>query len=283
MSNTAPNTPKRKGGPKDLRSRFNFHTMPFSREIAIDRRYTLPYCEEVIEALYQAVLQRESCALVAPAGTGKTVAVRALKERLPEARFNVRYVKVGGLSRRDMCREIAYAVGAAPAGAFPFLVRNIQAHLDRSAGEGDATRPVLIFDDCHEMRVEELKMLKVITNYDMDSRLVVSVVLVGQPPLRRLLQREDLEDVARRISHYAELRLLSREETRRYVEHRCTVAGNIAPPFDDDAHEALYELSRGNLRAIDQLARKALEIAAAKDEDVVGAPHLVEARKALWP
>jgi general secretion pathway protein A len=141
----------------------------------------------------------------------------------------------------------------------------------------------MIWDDAHEIRNEALSLLKLITNYDMDSRLVVSVVLVGQPPLRRTLQREDLEDVARRIGHYAELRLLSREETRQYVEHRCAVAGNVTPPFDDAAYEAIFEISRGNLRAIDQLAKKSLEIAAARDQDVVGAPHLVEARKVLWP
>jgi type II secretory pathway predicted ATPase ExeA len=283
MSNATTNSPKRKGGPKDFRSRFNFHSTPFSREIAIDRRYTLPHCEEAIESLYQTVLQRESCALIAPAGAGKTVVVRALKERLPEARFNVRYVKVTGLSKRDMCREIAYAAGCEPGGALPFLVRNLETHLDGQSKEGEATRAVMIWDDAHEIRPEALSLAKLITNYDMDSRLVVSIVLVGQPPLRKILQRDDLEDVARRISHYAELRLLSREETRRYVEHRCAIAGNVAPPFDDAAHEAIFELSRGNLRAIDQLARKSLELAAAKDEDTVGAPHLVEARKVLWP
>ncbi len=280
---TAPTTTKRKGGPKDFRSRFGFHTTPFSRELPVDRRLALPHIEEAIEGLYQAIQQRESAALIAPAGTGKTVAVRALKERLPEARFDVRYVKVTGLSRRDMCREIAYAVGADPAGSFPALVRNVQAHFDRSGADSDGTRPMLFLDDAHEMRSESLALLKVLTNYDMDSRLVVSVVLVGQPPLRRTLQQDELEDVARRISHYAEIRLLSREETRRYVEHRCAVAGNVTPPFDDSGQETIYELSRGNLRAIDQLARKALDLAAARDEDVVGAAHLIEARKALWP
>lgn len=273
---------KRRGGPNDFRSRFSFHATPFSRELPIDRRFQLPFFDDATEALYQTVLQRESGALIAPAGSGKTVAARSLKERLPEVRFNVRYVKVTSLSRRDMCREIAYAVGAEPAGTFPTLVRNLQVHLDTAAA-GEGTRSVLILDDVHEMRPETLGLLKLLTNYDMDSRLVVSVILIGQPSLRRMLQRDDLEDVARRISHYAELRLLSREETRRYVEHRCVVAGNITPPFDDDAHEALYELSRGNLRAIDQLARKGLEVAAAHDEDVVGAPHLIEARKVLWP
>jgi general secretion pathway protein A len=231
----------------------------------------------------QTIQQRESAALIAPAGSGKTVVARAIRDRLPAARFNVRYLKVTGLSKRDMCREIAYSVGCEAGGALPFLVRNLEKHLDNQSAETETTRPVMIWDDAHEIRPEALSLLKLITNYDMDSRLVVSVVLVGQPPLRKALQREDLEDVARRIAHYAELRLLSREETRQYVEHRCAVAGNVTPPFDDAAQEAIFEISRGNLRAIDQLARKALEIAAAKDEDVVGAPHFLEARKFLWP
>jgi len=280
---SATTTKRNRGGPKDSRSRFGFHSPPFTRELAIDRRLQLPHVEEVIEAIYQTVQQRESVALIAAAGTGKTVAIRALRERLPEARFAVHYVKVADISRRDMCREIAHAIGAPPAGSFPVLVRAVQERLERPTTETEGRRPVLIFDDVHEMRPETFGLLKVLTNFDMDSRLVVSLVLVGHPLLRRTLQREDMEDVARRIAHYADLRLLSREETRRYVEHRCTAAGNLTPPFDDDAFEAIYELSRGNLRAIDHLARKSLEIAAAKDEDVVGAPHLLEARKALWP
>lgn len=276
-------TTKRKGGPKDYRSRYGFHSPPFTREFPIDRRFQIPHLEEVIEAILQTVHQRESVVLTAAAGSGKTVAVRALRDRLPEARFDVHYVKVTDVSRRDMCREIAYAVGAEPAGSLPALVRNVQERLDKPAPDTETTRRVLILDDVHEMRPETLALAKVITNFDMDSRLVVSLILVGQPSLRRTLQRDELEDVARRIAHYAELRLLSREETRRYVEHRCAVAGNVTPPFDDDAFEAIYELSRGNMRAIDHLARKALDLAARKDEDVVGAPHLVEARKALWP
>ena len=277
MSTTA----TRRGGPKDARSRFRFHCAPFSREFPVERRFQLPHVEEAVEALYQAVCLRESAALIAPAGTGKTVAVRALSERLPEARFRVRYVKVTDLSRRDMCREISLAVEAPSAGNFPALVRNVQERL--RAAEAEGVRPVLILDEAHEMRPETLGLLKVLTNFEMDSRLVVSVVLVGQPPLRRLLQRDELEDGARRLCHVAELRLLSREETRRYVEHRCALAGNVAPPFDEAAFEALHELSRGNLRALDQLARKALEAAAGRDEDVVTAMHLVEARKVLWP
>ncbi|MBL4848657.1 MAG: AAA family ATPase [Planctomycetes bacterium] len=273
---------RRKPGPDDFRSRFGFHTTPFSRELSVDRRHVLPYVEEVVESLYRTLLLRESAALIAPAGTGKTVVARALKARLPEARFHVHYVKVTDLSKRDMCREIALAADCKPAGNFPTLVRRLQERFQRGA-ESDGVRPVLILDDAHEMRPETLSLLKVLTNYDMDSRLVLSVVLVGQPALRKTLRREDLEDVARRLAHYAALRLLSREETRAYLEHRSALAGAVTPPFDESAYEAAYELSRGNMRAIDRLSLTALQIASRADHDVASGTHFAEARKSLWP
>jgi len=264
-----------------MQSRFGFHAAPFSREFAINRRFELPFLQEAANGLHEAVLLRESAALIAPAGSGKTVVLRALRAALPEARFRVRYVKVTNLSRRDMCREIAHAMEVRPAGHLPALVRALQERMQ--AVESDGLRPVLLLDEGQDMRPETLGLLKIITNFDMDSKLVASVILAGQPPLRRTLQHPELEDVARRMVHFATLRLLSREETSTYVEHRCAIAGNVTPPFDAQALDAIYEISRGNFRAIDRLARKSLEIAAAKDEDVVGAPHLIEARKVLWP
>lgn len=274
-------TATKRSGPQDPLSRFGFHAAPFSRELSIDRRFEVPFFEEAVTSLHRVVLERESAALIAPAGSGKTVVLRALVDQLPEARFRVRYVKVTNLSRRDMCREIAYAMDMPPAGQLPTLVRNLQERLHTV--EADGLRPVLLLDEAQDMRPETLGLLKILTNFEMDSRLVVSLILAGQVALRRTLQRAELEDVARRLAHIATLRLLSREETSAYVEHRCAIAGNVTPPFDTQALAAVYEISRGNPRAIDRLARKALEIAAAKDEDVVGAPHLIQARQVLWP
>lgn len=266
----------------DMRSHFGFQAVPFTRELRVEHRFRLPQFDEALDALRAAVEARQSAALIALAGTGKTLLARTLRDSLPEARYEVHYVKTTGLCRRDMCRELAMAVGAKPAGNYPALVRQLQ---DRFQGgfDNDGLRPVVIADDAHEMRPETLGLFRLLTNYEMDSRLVVSIVLLGQPPLRHLLQRGELEDIARRLVHYAELRLLSRDETRRYVEHRLTIVGAKKSPFDEGALDAVYELSRGNLRAIDHLACKALDVAAARDEHAVGATHLVEARKVLWP
>ncbi len=261
---------------------FGFRKTPFTRELAVSERFALPHQIEVADALAEAVHQRMSAALIAPAGTGKTVALRVLVAGLPEARYQVRYVKVTGLSKRDLCREIAAVCGLTPTGIYPALVRKLQDAFAQCA-DTDGLRPVLVLDEAHDLRPESLAMLRLLTNFDMDSRLVVAVVLAGQPPLRTLLGRPDQVAMAQRLSHYATLRLLSRDETRAYVEHRCAVAGATAHPFDDDAYEALFDISHGNLRALDRLALKALERAARTGATAVSTGDVLEARKGLAP
>jgi len=93
----------------DLRAAFGFHAVPFTREIATDHHLRLPFLDDALAGLLAAVEARMSAARIAPAGTGKTALLRRLRDALPDARYHVHYVKVTGLSKRDMCREIAGA------------------------------------------------------------------------------------------------------------------------------------------------------------------------------
>lgn len=279
MTKTATVSPQR---PTDLRAAFGFHAIPFTREIAADDHLHVPFLDEALAGLLSAVEARMSAALIAPAGTGKTALLRRLRSGLPEARYHVHYVKVTGLSKRDMCREIAVACGAQPAGSYPMLVRRLQERFEATA-HGEGRRPVLLLDESHELRPDVLGMLRILTNFDMDSRLVLSLVLAGQTPLRTLLARDEQEAMARRIVHYAQLRLLSRDELARYVAHRCAIAGAATVPFDDRTLDALFEIGRGNLRATDDLALKSLTYAAAAGHQAVSVQHVVGARKDLWP
>ena len=265
-----------------FRSRFGFSAAPFTRELTVEQRFSLGFFDEALSALVRAVEQRSSAALVAPAGTGKTALLRALVHKLPEARYRVRYVKVTDLSKRDMCREIAVACGAEPAGSYPMLVRRLQERFLANSST-DGVRSVLILDEAHDLRPDVLDMMRILTNFDMDSRLVLSVLLAGQTPLRDLLRRDAHESIARRLGHIASLRLLTRDESCRYVAHRSTIAGAATLPFDPGALDALFEIARGNLRAIDQLALKALEIAHDADVSVVDSNHVAQARRLLFP
>lgn len=266
----------------DLCAHFHLHKTPFTCEVDGGEYFDLPQFSDAVGGLLQAIGGRMVCALIAPAGTGKTTLLRRLRDELPEARYRLHYVKVTSLSKRDMCREIAAACGLEPAGTYPALVRKLQQHFDSGMGT-DGVRPVVVLDEAHDLRPDVLAMLRILINFDMDGRLVLSLVIAGQPPLRTLLERRQLEDIARRLAHVAKLRLLSRDETAEYVSHRCRIAGAEVAPLDTGALDAVYELSRGNLRAIDRLTLKAMQIAAAKDDATVGSAHLTAARRQLWP
>lgn len=258
-----------------------FRKTPFTRELPIADRFALGFQKDAAEALHATVAQRMSSSLVAPAGSGKTLTLRLLVSMLPEARYRVRYIKVTGLSKRDLCKEIAVACGLESAGIYPALVRRMQEHFVQTSGT-DGVRIVILLDEAHDLRQESLAILRLLTNFSMDSQLVLSVVLAGQPSLGTMLQRPCAEDVAQRLAHRASLRLLSRDETRAYIEHRCRLAGAQQLPFEDDAIEAVFEMSRGNLRAIDRLSLKSLQVAAKAGRKVVSSGDALAARQQLW-
>lgn len=265
---------------KTFEDHFGFTSTPFTREIPVEKRLDFDFLSAQAAQLEDIVRRRLSAALLAPAGTGKSSILRSLEERLPKARYKTSYFKVANLSGRDLCREVAHAVGARLAGNFPALVRSVQERFDQDSGEG-GLKPVLIFDDAHLLRPEGLELVKVLTNFSYDSRLVVSVVLAGHPTLREKLYRPEVEDVRQRLAHCGELRLLSRDESLAYIDHRIKIAGCRTVPFDAGALEALYEMSRGNMRAIDNLALKSLAKAASAGAQTAGQQHVVQGGREL--
>ncbi len=265
---------------QDFHSRYRFQTTPFTREFTISNRYKVKSHETELQYLRKTVEGRMSAALIAPAGHGKTTLLRALVHQLPEARYRVSYLKVTDLSKRDLCREISQALGARTAGTFPALVRQVQQRLGQSYSQ-EGTRHVLLFDEAHDFRPEVLGIVRILTNFDMDSRLVVSVLLAGQSGLGTMLDRDTLQDVASRLGHRAKLSLLSRQELIAYVQHRCVLAGCAESPFETEALETLFEVGRGNLRATDHLALKSLQLAHEENQNHVSSKHVIHARQML--
>lgn len=269
-----------KSNSPDFRSHFGLTSIPFTREIPVKDLWISPIYQDSLNELSDTVRQRMSAAVLAPSGTGKTGLLRALTDRLPQARYRCHYVKVTSLSKRDMCREIATVTGIESCGTYPTLVRKLQNAFE-GYGPQEGVQPVLLLDEAQDMRLEVLTILRDITNFEMDSRLVLSVVLAGDARLERLLRHQEVEPIRRRLAHVATLRLLSRDETRSYMEHRIRIAGGKSLPFDHDAVDALYEVTRGNLRAIDHVARKAMGYACEQGIEAIDTSLVAKARASL--
>jgi general secretion pathway protein A len=266
---------------QDLKTPISFITMPFTREFSISQKFNLPIFDEAKKTICDTIDKRMSVSLIAPAGSGKTVVLRSVKEVLTNARYSVGYIKVTDLSTRDMCREIAHTVGAKPSGLFHTLVRNVQECFENSY-YNRGIRPVLIIDEAHQMRAKAISMLKLITNFEMDSKLIVSFVLAGQLPLRSFLLSPELEDISQRIYHHVDLRLLSRDESYQYLKHRCDIAAVSPFPFDSGACSTIFEITKGNMRGIDKIALKSLEIAQKQQLSAIDQTIVMQAKNSSW-
>src|SRR5204862_919325 len=82
---------------------------------------------------------------------------------------------------------------------------------------------------------------------------------IGQPELRAMLARPELEQLAQRVIARFHLEALSEQETLQYIQHRLSVAGlDRALPFDRGALRRIHQLSRGVPRRINLLCDRAL-------------------------
>ena len=104
-----------------------------------------------------------------------------------------------------------------------------------------------------------LEQLRLLTNLETSERKLLQIVLIGQPELRGMLARPELEQLAQRVIARYHLDALSEQETAQYIAHRLAVAGlKGALPFDAGALRRIHQLTRGVPRRINLLCDRAL-------------------------
>lgn len=164
--------------PPDLRGHFGLNELPFTREIPAARMWRHPGLDEVVHDLANIISARDSAAVVAPSGAGKTAVIRRLVDTLPEARYRIADIKLTAVGNRDLYRSIARSLGLEASGTWPCLVESLQAHA-KALATTEARRTVLIIDEAQDMRPGVLSTLRVLTNFRLDSELLISLILVG--------------------------------------------------------------------------------------------------------
>ena len=264
----------------DIRAHFGLSGIPFTREISPTKMWRHPALDDLVSDLEATISARESAAVIAPSGAGKTALIRRLVDSLPEARFRVADIKVTAVGNRDLYRSLARALGIEPSGPWPFLLEGLQAHAKAMAAT-EARRTVLIIDEAQDMRPTVLSTLRILTNFQLDSELLISLILVGDSGLETLLHRPDMEALRSRLACVIRLRLLSRTETKGYIDHRLDIVDARTQILDESAVEAVFDYTRGNIRAIDHLCRTALDLAARQTIHTVDAGIVTAARKKL--
>jgi type II secretory pathway predicted ATPase ExeA len=254
---------------------YGLHDKPFRK--TPDPRYLFlnETYEEALERLAFAVEEVELALLTGEVGCGKTLLTRALIDRLGD-RYEVGMILNPRLAPRQFLRTVARELGVAePSFHASDLLDQIHARLLELDEKG---RPaLLVVDEAHlipgKPTFEEIRLL---TNFQLDDRNLIAIVLVGQPELRERLEHRAYRALTQRIGAEFHLTPLSADDAVAYVRHRLKVAGATRTVLSDSAIRRLHAASRGVPRVLNHLATQALlegmaRGAAVVDEDVASA------------
>ena len=194
-------------------------------------------------------------------GTGKTTVCRCFLEQIPEA-CNVAIVFNPKLSvmelLQNICEEFHVAVDTSIGSvSLKTYVDALNVFLLQSHADGQSN--VLIIDEAQNLLPEVLEQLRLLTNLETHERKLLQIVLIGQPELRTMLERPELEQLAQRVIARYHLESLNLADTTHYIQHRLTVAGHTGRlPFDEKALRRIYTLTRGVPRRINLLCGRSL-------------------------
>lgn len=195
--------------------------------------------------------------LTGEVGTGKTTVSRCLLNQLPE-NTDTAFILNPALTELELlatlCDELKISYGESP--TLKQLTDRISAFLLENHSKGRNT--VLIIDEAQHLKAEVLEQLRLLTNLETDTKKLLQVILIGQPELQQLLKRQELRQLAQRITARYHLLPLTIEEVALYVQHRLQVAGRHEPLFHKSAVKALHKHSGGIPRLINLLCERAL-------------------------
>ena len=120
-------------------------------------------------------------------------------------------------------------------------------------------RVLLIIDEAQNISPEAMEEIRMLSNLEAEKSHLIQIILIGQPELKRKLQRNDLKQFAQRVSSHYHINGLSKVEVNNYIRYRLKVGEAKNPDiFQKDAIELIYKHSLGIPRIINVICDTAL-------------------------
>ena len=208
--------------------------------------------------------------LTGEVGTGKTTIIRSLLARQPD-NTEIALILNPRMNAPEfvltLCEELGILLPDDAVGSVKELVDILNRYLLKAHAQGK--RVVLIVAEAQNLTPEVLEQVRLLTNLETETQKLLQIILIGQPELREMLARNDLRQLAQRITGRYHLDPLSRDESAAYVKHRLRIAGATTEIFTGGALAEMYRASGGVPRLLNVIGDRALLGGYSEDRHVI--------------
>lgn len=191
-------------------------------------------------------------------GTGKTTLVQTLFNELDKDEIVAAQIVTTQLRDDDLIRLVVASFGLPYQGLEKgALLKSFEDFLRDQKRAGK--RCLLVVDEAQNLPIRTLEELRMLSNFEMDSRPLLQSFLLGQKEFRIILQSPSLEQLKQRVIASCDLRPLKENEVEGYITHRLILSGwNANPRFEAEVYPAICELAQGIPRKINLLCDRIL-------------------------
>lgn len=250
---------------KKLSSLFGLKWNPFSPEIAAETLLATPKIQAFARRIENLAEVGGFALVTGEVGTGKSSALRLMLDHLSR----LRDVKAGVLTRpqsnvADFYREIGQIFGVELKphnrwSATRMLREQWINHLETSL-----FRAILVVDEAQEMKPAVLNELRLIAAAELDSRMLLTIVLCGDQRLPERFRTEELLPLGSRIRVRLSMEAATPDELAQHLKHVLSEAGNLKL-MTPELVSTLAEHAAGNIRALMGMANELLDAAIQRD------------------
>lgn len=259
---------------------FGLHEDPF--KLTPDPGFYFPsrIHQEALHSLEYIISNREGfCMVTGEPGTGKTTLVNVFREKWKD-RADIALVLTPRLSPNDFLMalfdELRLNVDRKNKNE---LLKDLRELLIEKYFSGKYV--VIIVDEAHNLPVETLEELRLLSNLETDKEKLVQIVFIGQPELENRLMQEQLRQLNQRITERIRLRPLTLEETHAYIQHRLNKAGRQNIRLNKRAVRSVYRFSRGIPRLVNLVLSRTIMAAYIDHDPNIRERHITYALRYL--
>ena len=195
-------------------------------------------------------------AITGAPGTGKTTLIASMISELDLAQVHVGVVtnvQLDSTSLVDMVID-AFSLQADRAGNVSAM-SVLKSYLKKQSEQG--RRVILIVDEAQGLSGKLLEELRLLSNIQCRTQLILQIFLVGQEPLMDIIRSPGMEQLHQRLIAAAQLKPLIFEETVDYIVHRMECVGwKNDPVFSDEAYNLVFKFSAGVPRRINLICHR---------------------------
>jgi general secretion pathway protein A len=218
-----------------------------------------PKHQHALSHLIYGINERKGfIAITGEIGTGKTTLCRALLNSLSDNVKTAYLLNSNITSDMQLLNMIIDDFGIKPRGKNKMsLLRALNEFLLEQNSRGNNI--VLIIDEAQNLKPRVLEQIRMLSNLETDKEKLLQIIFVGQPELKELLRSKGLVQLNQRITVRYHVSPLDKEQMKRYIDHRLSVAGaNGNSVFTDDAIEEIFNYSKGVPRLVNIICDRSL-------------------------